>query len=114
MSFYGTANVSGMVSEERVRDYVNGNPLVEKWKAKRVKQWCDQRIKESDSDRRKKFLKYLYEEMVEYCADGLDDSMIDPSTELPYNEILELWRMKESAFVEGWNCHCDAHSTLKV
>ena len=38
MSFYGTANVSGMVSEERVRDYVNGNPLVEKWKAKRVKQ----------------------------------------------------------------------------
>ena len=54
MSFYGTANVSGMVSEERVRNYVNGNPLVEKWKAKRVKHWCDQKIKESDADGRKK------------------------------------------------------------
>lgn len=114
MSFYGTANVSGMVSEERVRDYVNGNPLVEKWKAKRVKQWCDQNIEESDADETKEILKYLYERVVEYCADGLDDSMIDPSTGLPYNEILELWRMKESALVEGWNCHCDVHSTLKV
>ena len=112
MSFYGTANVSGMISEERVRDYVNGNPLVEKWKAKRIKQWCDLNIKESTDEGRQKALKYLYEKMIDYCADGLDDSMIDPATEVPYNEILELWRMKEHTFSEGWNCHCEYRSSI--
>lgn len=107
MSFYGTANVSGMVSEERVRDYVNGNPLVEKWKAKRIKLWMDQGIKKTDSESRKSALKHLYTEMINYCAKGLDDSMIDPSTEKPYNEILELYNMKEDAFNSGWNCRCD-------
>lgn len=106
MSFYGSTNVSGMVAETRVKNYVDGNPLIEEWKKDRIKRWEKSCIKEDDAHR-VRALKFLFKKMADYCCKGLDDSMIDPVTKTLYPEIFDIYCMKENAFNDGWNTHCD-------